>query len=267
MSTAKTTTYLVTGASSGIGLEFVKQLAARTSDGITHVIATCRKKSSSITGADGISALKAADGNTITIVEGIDVCSDDCKDKIIEGLPESCKTIDVVIHNAGGMGTKDTESQSFANVTPDTILNNVNLNGIGPLRIQQALHAKGYMGSSGEAGGKVVLITSGMGSIGDNNSGGYYAYRGSKAFANMVFKSMSCDFKPMGISVMAMAPSFVQTEFGGFGKENLANMGAMPVEKSVGQMIQAIDELSLETTGKYMTVDKNGTAPKEFAAG
>ncbi len=266
-SSASTTTYyLVTGASSGIGMEFVRQLALRTSKGPTHVIATCRKKASSVTGADGISALKAAEGNEITILEGIDVCSDDCKEKLLEGLPESCKTVDVVIHNAGGMGTKDKDSQSFENVTPEIILNNVNLNGIGPLRIQQALHSKGYMGGE-KSGGKVVVITSGLSSINDNTSGGYYAYRGSKAFVNMVFKSLSCDLKPMGISVMAIAPSFVQTEFGGFGKETLAKMGAIPVEMSVGQMIQAIDDLSLETTGKFMSVDKNGTSPKEFGAG
>lgn len=264
--TSKVTTYLVTGASSGIGLEFVKQLAGRTLAGSsTHVIATCRKKASSVTGADGISSVKAAEGNTITIVEGIDVCQDDCKEKLIQGIPESCQTIDVVIHNAGSMGTKSPSAQSFENVTPELILNNVNLNGIGPLRIQQALNANGYMGKSG--GGKAVLITSGLASIGDNTSGGNYAYRSSKALANMVFKSMSCDFKPMGIAVMNMAPGFVQTEFGGFGKENLANMGAIPVEKSVGQMIISIDELSLETTGKYMCVDKNGTKPKEFSAG
>ncbi len=261
-----TTTYLVTGASSGIGLEFVKQLAGRTSAGPTHVIATCRKTTSSVTGADGISSVTAADGNSITIVEGIDVCQDDCKTKLIQGLPESCKRIVVVIHNAGGMGTKSYAEQSFENVTPELILNNVNLNGIGPLRIQQALHSNGYMGKE-QDGGKVVLITSGLGSIGDNTSGGLYAYRSSKALANMVFKSLSCDLKPMGISVMAMAPGFVQTEFGSFGKDNLAKMGAMPVETSVGQMIMAIDELSLETTGKYMCVDKNGSKPKEFGPG
>lgn len=264
---SSTTTYLVTGASSGLGLEFVKQLAGRTGTTNTHVVATCRKKTSSATGIDHISAVAAAEGNLVTILEGIDVASDDCKEKIIEGLAQAdCKSIDVVIHNAGVMGGGK-ESQSFENVTPEMILSTVNLNGVGPLRVQQALHSNGYMGGSESSGGKVIVITSGLGSIGDNGSGGYYAYRGSKALVNMITKSMSADLKSKGISVMALAPGFVATEFGGYGPEALAKMGGITPEKSVGQMVQAIDELSLETTGRYICVDKNGDAPKEFGPG
>lgn len=260
--TKPTTTYLVTGASSGLGLEFVKQLAGRTG---THVVATCRKKASSATGIDSISSVPAADGSVVTVLEGIDVASEDCKTKLIEGLMGAdCNKIDVVIHNAGVLGSKGKQSQSFENCTTEMMLNTVNINGMGPLRVQQALHSKGFMGS---CAGKVVVITSGLGSIGDNTSGGYYAYRSSKALVNMVTKSMSCDLKPMGISVMALAPGFVATEFGGFGPETLAKMGAITPEKSIGQMIQAIDDLSLETTGKYVTVDGKGDSPKEFGAG
>jgi len=256
------TTYLITGASSGIGLEFVKQLSARPG---THVIATCRKKTSSATGVDHMSALQAAAGSHITVVEGIDVTADSCKDALLEGLAAAhCETVDVVVHNAGGLGSAGTGEQSFETVTAEMMLKTVNLNGVGPLRIQQALMAKGIMGKSG---GKVVLITSGMASIGDNGSGGVYAYRGSKAYANMIFKSMAADFRPKGISVMAIAPSFVATEFGGAGKEQLLKMGAIPVETSVGQMVQAMDEMTLETTGRYMSVNRNGTAPREFPGG
>lgn len=263
-----TTTYLITGSSSGLGLEFLKQLSARTSGTTnTHVVATCRKKTSSASGIDHISAVKAAEGNVITILEGIDVANDDCKEKIIEGLAQTdCKSIDVVIHNAGVMGAGK-EEQSFENVTPEIMLSTVNLNGVGPLRVQQALHANGYMGASESSGGKVVVISTGLASIGDNGSGGYYAYRGSKALVNMVTKSMAADLKSKGISVMALAPGFVATEFGGYGPEALAKMGGIPPEKSVGQMVQAIDELNLETTGRFMTVDGKGDAPKEFGAG
>jgi tubulin alpha len=262
------TTYLVTGASSGLGLEFVNQLAARTGEHRAHVFATCRKKISSASGVDRISSVKPAEGNLVTILEGIDVTTDECKNKLIECLTEAnCENIDVVIHNAGGMGSNDKASQSFENATSQMMLDTANLNAVGPLRVQQALHSKGYMGGPGSSGGKVVVITSGMSSIGDNGSGGFYAYRGSKALVNMVAKSLSVDLKPKGISVMALAPGFVATEFGGFGQENMSKMGAITSEKSVGQMIQAIDELCLETTGRFMSVDKNSDVPKEFGPG
>jgi len=266
--TMSTTTYLITGASSGIGLEFVKQLVGTSTTGTSnHVIATCRKKTSSATGVDLISSIEAAEGNLVTVLEGIDVTTDDCKEKITEGLKAAnVETIDVVIHNAGGLGSKDKDSQSIENVTSQIMLDTVNLNGVGPLRVQQALMSKGFMGS-GSGEGKVVVITSGMASIGDNNSGGFFAYRSSKAYVNMVTKGMSVDLKPKGIFVLALAPGFVVTEFGGFGKENLAKMGALPVEKSVGQMIKSIDELGPETTGKYMCVDKDGEKPKEYGPG
>jgi len=259
------TTYLVTGASSGLGLEFVKQLAARTG---VHVFATCRKKASSATGIDGISSVTPAKGSAVTILEGVDIASDDCRTNIIDGLTgANCKHVDIVIHNAGIMGSRDKQSQSFDNVTTEVMLNTVNLNGMGPLRVQQALQSKGFMGCSSSSGGKVVVITSGFGSIGDNGSGGFYAYRGSKAFVNMVTKSMSIDLKPKGISVMALAPGFVVTEFGGFGQEGMAKMGAIAPEKSIGQMLQAIDDLCLDTTGRFMCVDSKGDSPKEFGPG
>ena len=263
----KVASYLVTGASSGLGLEFVKQLAARKSDSVdvVHVFAACRKKASSATNIDHISSVQPAEGNLITILEDIDVTKDECKEILIEKLSNlKCTKIDVVIHNAGGMGTTSKESQSLENVTSELMLNTVNLNGIGPLRVQQALLSKGYMGVER---GKVVVITSGLGSIGDNGSGGMYAYRSSKALVNMVTKGMSCDLKSKGIAVMSINPSFVATEFGGFGPDKIKDMGGMAPEKSIKQMIQAIDELSLETTGRYMTVDKDGDVPIEYAAG
>ena len=148
----------------------------------------------------------------------------------------NCEKIDVVIHNAGGMGRKSMEIQSFESVTSELMLNTVNLNGDGPLRVQQALQSKGYMGTGDDStGGKIVIITSGMGSIGDNGSSGMYAYRSSKALVNMVAKNMSVDFKPKGISVMALNPGMVATEFGGFGSDNMAKMGGMTSEKLVGK--------------------------------
>merc|ERR550514_23916 len=88
------------------------------------------------------------------------------------------------------------------------------VNTLGPLRVQQALLPQM------KEGGKVAIISTGIGSIGDNDSGGRYAYRTSKAGANVVAKSIAMDLKGKGIAVAAIAPGFVATEFAA-GKEML----------------------------------------------
>ena len=131
----------------------------------------------------------------VTIIEGVDVMKDDVGDVLkaaLEGV-----VIDVVIHNAGGLNHSRDKSemdalveQKFENINMDLMRGAFELNTLGPLRVQQALAP--LMKSPG---GKIGLISTGMGSIADNGSGGIYAYRTSKAALNMVAKGMSCDFK------------------------------------------------------------------------
>jgi len=249
-------TYVVTGASSGLGLELVKQLAAR---GDT-VYAIVRKKQSSATGVDLISQVP---GN-VTIVEGIDVTKDDCGVKLKAAITGQ---IDCLIHNAGGINaSRDAQGmavmseQKLDAVTPQLMMETYQLNTIGPLRVQQALNAQ-----IASPGGKVAVISTGMGSISDNGSGGLYAYRSAKAGVNMLAKGISCDLKDKGIAVVSIAPGMVLTEFGP-GKEMLAKMGAMTPEMSVAGLVQIIDAMSMETTGKFMAVKKDGTVG-EFSAG
>merc|ERR1740124_606868 len=112
-------------------------------------------------------------------------------------------------------------------------------------------------------GGKVAVISTGYTSIGDNTSGGTYAYRSSKAAVNMIAKCLSCDLKAKEISVASIAPGFVATEFGP-GKEQMTKWGAMPVEKSVEGILKILDSMmSMENTGKFYAVKKDED-PKEF---
>ena len=137
------------------------------------------------------------------------------------------------------------------------------VNAVGPLRVQQAL-----MPMMAKPGGKVVIISSGMGSISDNGSGGIYAYRTSKAAVNMIAKCMSCDLKEDGIAVVSVNPGMVQTEFGP-GPEGIKKMGGFTIEESVEGLVSVADMLTMEMTGKFMTVSSNGKRcePKEFPGG
>ena len=258
-----TTTYLITGSSSGLGLELTKQLLASTGN---KVFATVRKRDSSLTGVDEITQIVPADGSSITIVEGIDVSSDTVGDVLLPQLNGSM--IDVVIHNAGSLnGTRDVDAsnlmaeQKLGSITMDRMRSAFEVNTLGPLRIQKALLDANLMRTKDAGGllGKVAIISTGLASIGDNSSGGNYAYRASKAAVNMIAKSMSCDLKERGVSVRAIAPGFVATEFGP-GKEKMQGWGAMPVETACRGIISLLDSMTMENTGEFHCVQKDGPA-------
>ena len=192
---ARMPTYVITGCSGGIGLGLVRALAARGD----KVYATVRKRETTATGEDLISKVPG----DVTILEGIDVTSDDVGAKLSTAL-DGVK-VDVIVHNAGGIANRDgpdapkgmdafadggggpmgAKVDNLKNVTVERMLAAFQVNTIGPLRVQQALTDK--MGE----GGKVLIISSGMGSITDNGSGGLYAYRTAKAAVNMVMRNMS----------------------------------------------------------------------------
>ena len=183
-------TFVVTGCSSGIGLDMVKTLAARGD----KVFALVRGRGSSKSGADEISQV----AGDVTVVEGIDVAKDDVGAALAKAL--AGVSIDVLVNNSGISGDFG-PAQKLENVSMDNMRSCMEVNALGPLRVTQAL-----MGQLASPGGKVVTINTGMGSIADNGSGGMYAYRASKAAANMVTKCLAADLKSKGVSVAAIAP-------------------------------------------------------------
>jgi len=106
----------------------------------------------------------------------------------------------------------------------------------------------------------VAIISTGLASIGDNSSGGNYAYRTSKAGVNMVAKSMSCDLKDQEISVVAIAPGFIITEFGP-GAELMAQWGAKPVDQAGRGIVTIVDGMCMEDSGTFYCVPTSGEAP------
>ncbi len=209
-------TYLITGANRGIGLELVRQLKTRGD----NVIATCRSTSSEL------NAL------SVRIETGIDVTSGDSVIKLRESLNDT--KIDVLIQNAG-----IAELNSLSNLDPQSILRQFEVNALSPLCFAQSMLS--LLSNSA----KIALISSRMGSIEDNSSGGSYGYRMSKVALCMAGKSLSVDLRSKGISVAILHPGLVSTRMTGF-----TSNGIQP-EKSVKGLIQRIDELTLATTGTF----------------
>jgi NAD(P)-dependent dehydrogenase (short-subunit alcohol dehydrogenase family) len=212
-------TVAITGANRGIGLELCTQLRARGDD----VIALCRTASDRLrdTGA--------------RIEEGIDVCDDavvDVLERRLDGL-----TLDILINNAGVLS-----SESLGDLDWDRMRRQFETNALGPLRVTSGVLPMLRSGS------KVVIVTSRMGSIADNTSGGRYGYRMSKVAVNMAGVSLAHDLKPRGIAVGIVHPGFVRTEMTG-------HRGMIEPREAAAGIIARIDDLDLETTGGFWHQD------------
>ncbi len=209
-------TVLITGTNRGIGLEYCRQLQAR---GDT-VVAVCRTPSPEL------------ESLGIRIEAGIDLTDGTAIDAMVERLDGL--SLDALILNAGIL-----ESTSLGGLDAESLRRQFEVNAIAPLRLTRAL-----LGHLGE-GAKVILMTSRMGSIDDNGSGGSYGYRMSKVALNMAGKSLAIDLRPRGIAVALLHPGLVSTRMTGF-----SSQGISP-EESVRGLLARIDALSLETSGTF----------------
>ena len=209
-------TYLITGTNRGIGYEYCRQLHARGD----VVVAACRKPSQQL------------EGLGVRIEAGVEITSDGSIARLkqrLRSLP-----IDVLIHNAGIL-----ESTNLKDFDPESVRRQFEVNAIGPLRVTHALMDHLLPGA------KVILMTSRMGSIDDNSSGGSYGYRMSKVALCMAGKSLAIDLKSQGIAVALLHPGLVRTRMTGF-----TDQGITP-EESVDGLLARIDNLNLENSGTF----------------
>lgn len=209
-------TVLITGTGRGLGYEFVRQYAA---DGWS-VIATVRDPGAA-------SDLAAVSANIR--VERLDV-SDFAA---ISAFPNRLGgiTFDALICNAGIMGPRQIAAEEWA----QTLATNT----IAPTLIADALVDRIA------PGGKVIAITSQMGSIADNQSGGFHAYRSSKAGLNAAWRSLAIDWRDRDLVVAMLHPGWVQTDMGG---------ASAPIQatESVAGMIRVIDGLTKAQSGSFL---------------
>ena len=207
-------TVFICGGNRGIGLELCKQFTARGD----KVIASCRTSSEEL------------EQTGVEIISGIDVTDPagvkSLKHKL-NGVP-----IDILIHNAGILSRETLQNMDF-----DAIENQFRVNTIGPLRVICSLF------DNLDGGSKICVISSRMGSISDNQSGGRYGYRISKAGLNAAAVSLARDLAEKNISVLVLHPGLVATAMTGWS-------GIPPAESAIG-MIQRIDELTPETSGSF----------------
>lgn len=210
---------VITGANRGIGLELARQWQQR-GDTVT---ALCRAAS------DELKALG------VTIIEGVDVTDDISIGKARRNLEG--QRIDLIYNNAGLM-----TDENLSNMDWDRIQTQFEVNTLGPLKVTTRLL------DLIPDGGKVIMMTSRMGSIADNDSGGRYGYRLTKAALNAAAKSLAVDLQPRRIAVGIFHPGYVRTDMTG-------HTGHITPEEAAERLIQRADELDLDKSGTFRHSD------------
>lgn len=219
-------TCLITGTNRGLGLEFARQYAA---DGWT-VIATCRRP-------DEAEALRALEGDiTIHALDVGDFAQVETLAADLAGTP-----IDYLINNAGIYGPRavpydDVDYAAWADV--------LRIDTMAPLKVSAS-----FLPHVAQSRHKtIVTVTSKMGSMGDNTSGGSYIYRSAKAGLNAAMKSLALDLAGQGITLVVLHPGWVRTDMGGPG-------ALIDAYESVAGMRQVVAGLRFEETGRFFNYD------------
>lgn len=209
---------LVTGANRGIGLALCGVFKARGD----QVIAACRQSSPEL------------DKLGVEVIDAVDVTSESAVAGLARRL--SGRPLDILVLNAGVL--REDGAKLGPELSLDTVQEQMAVNAIAPLRLVSRLV------TSLHAGSKIALITSRMGSIADNSSGGYYGYRMSKAALNAIGMSLARDLAPRKIAVAILHPGYVRTDM-------TAHNGNVDPKDAAGMLVARIDELTLATTGTF----------------
>jgi NAD(P)-dependent dehydrogenase (short-subunit alcohol dehydrogenase family) len=215
MSPSSPRTVLVVGASRGIGLALCRRLKSLG----RNVIATVRQSA------------PALESLGVRIESGVEVTDDASVAELARKLDGV--VLDEMICNAGILREDDLDNLDFADVRAQ-----IEVNALGPLRVARALRR------NIRRGGKLALITSRMGSIADNGSGGAYGYRMSKAALNAAGMSLARDLRGSGIAVAILHPGYVRTDM-------TDGSGTVEPDQAAKQLVDRVDALTLETTGTF----------------
>ena len=209
---------LITGANRGLGLEFARQYKEAGWD----VVATARQSSAELE-ALGVR------------VETLDMQDLDA----VERLGDRLDRLDLLIANAGTYGPREVTSADEAREWADTFVTNT----IAPFLLAEAVLPLVEASS-----GKLIAVSTKMGSIEDNTSGGLIAYRSSKAALNAAWRNLAIEARTRGVAAAVLHPGWVQTRMGG-------TSAPLEPEESVAGMRKVIDGLTLEQSGGFFSYD------------
>ena len=208
-------TVVITGANRGIGLSFARLYQEQG----CSVFSVCRKASQELINLG------------VNIIDEVDVTSPQGLKRLASELKDT--KIDLLINNAGIL-----RDEVLGGIDRSTVLQQFETNALAPLLVTEALM------NNLTKGAKVALITSRMGSVADNTSGGRYGYRMSKAALNIAGVSLAHDMKPLDISVAILHPGLVGTDM-------IGGEGDISPDQAAERLSQRIEKLNLSSSGTF----------------
>lgn len=206
---------LITGAARGIGLALTRRFASRGD----RVIAVCRAPGTELSQIEGVRLIADCDVTDATALEQL-------------AAQLGPQALDIVVHNAGILS-----NESLQDLDLERIRQQFEVNAIAPLNLTRVLQP------NLRAGSRIALITSRMGSIEDNGSGGMYGYRMSKAALNAAGKSLAVDLRGSGIAVGIFHPGMVATA--------MTDYEGIPVEEAATNLMVRIEQLNPASSGQF----------------
>ena len=218
-------TILITGANRGLGLEFVRQYAARS----WNVLACCRSP---------------GEARELTAIRGVEVHALDVRDlDAIAGLARDLKgrPIDILLNNAGVYGP---QKMTLGRIDYAAWREVLEVNTLAPARLAECFVE--HVAASDRK--LIACVSSKMGSITANGEGRHYLYRSSKAALNAVVKSLSIDLRERGVSVVTLHPGWVKTDMGGAEAD-------LEIPVSIAGVIGVLDRVSLAESGRFFDYD------------
>lgn len=225
-------TWVITGANRGIGLGLTSLVLKRGD----HAIACMREPEK----AEALAAQKDLHGDWLTLLR-LDVTD---KDSVAAAAEAVTRPVDVLVNNAGIFGPRGSDSpgQEALDMDFDAFTEVLAINTLGPLRVSQA-----FLPQVEAARGKIITITSRMGSLAGSNDGAI-AYRASKAAVNKVMLGLAEAIRPKGIPVLLVHPGWVQTDMGGKAAD-------ITTAQSVAGIVSLADKLDMSMSAQFRNYD------------
>lgn len=250
--------FVVTGASRGIGLQFVKTLLQTTKG---KVVACCRSPDTANGLQDFLSSVDEAQKGRIELIQ-LDVEQQDSIDRAADAIKSKFDRVDLLLNVAGILGDGKSvpgPERSVTKIERDWMEKTFQVNVIGPVMLSKALAPlmsqtrrklkKDESNDVQRPSAVIANLSARVGSISDNGLGGWYSYRMSKAALNQATRTLANEMKRQSVWCIALHPGTTDTDLSKPFQKNVQEGRLFPVEFTVDSLLKVIDSMEAENSG------------------